>query len=228
LPEQPPLYRELTVDEYLTIAARLHRVSSKQIKKAVDLAKQRCGLTEMGKRLIENLSKGYQQRVGIAQAIIHNPMVVILDEPTVGLDPIQIRDIRALIKELGGEHSVILSTHILPEVEMVCDHVQIIHKGELVFNGAIEVLKQQRYGNKLLIGLNNPPKNETLLAIPGVVAVDHLPSGLLRIKHEDGLSPAEALVNGSVNNGWGLYQINPDQTSLEEVFVQLTYQEQTA
>jgi len=228
LPEQPPLYRELTVDEYLTIAARLHRVSSKHIKKAVEVAKQRCGLTEMGKRLIENLSKGYQQRVGIAQAIIHNPMVVILDEPTVGLDPIQIRDIRALIKELGGEHSVILSTHILPEVEMVCDHVQIIHKGELVFNGAIEVLKQQRYGNKLLIGLNNPPANEILLGIPGVVAVDNLPNGMLRIKHQDGLSPAEALVQGSVNNGWGLYQINPDQTSLEEVFVQLTYQEQVA
>jgi len=228
LPEQPPLYRELTVDEYLTIAARLHRVSSKHIKKAVDVAKQRCGLTEMGKRLIENLSKGYQQRVGIAQAIIHNPMVVILDEPTVGLDPIQIRDIRALIKELGGEHSVILSTHILPEVEMVCDHVQIIHKGELVFNGAIEVLKQQRYGNKLLIGLNNPPANDILLGIPGVVAVDNLPNGMLRIKHQDGLSPAEALVTGSVNNGWGLYQINPDQTSLEEVFVQLTFQEQAA
>jgi len=228
LPEQPPLYRELTVDEYLTIAARLHRVSSKHIKKAVDVAKQRCGLTEMGKRLIENLSKGYQQRVGIAQAIIHNPMVVILDEPTVGLDPIQIRDIRALIKELGGEHSVILSTHILPEVEMICDHVQIIHKGELVFNGAIEVLKQQRYGNKLLIGLNNPPANEILLGIPGVVSIDNLPNGMLRIKHQDGLSPAEALVQNSVNNGWGLYQINPDQTSLEEVFVQLTYQEQAA
>src|SRR5450830_370433 len=228
LPEMRPLYKELTVDEYLTIAARLHRVSAGNIKKAVEIAKERCGLGHMSKRLIENLSNGYQQRVGIAQAIIHNPMVVILDEPTVGLDPIQIRDIRALIKELGGEHSVILSTHILPEVEMICDHVQIIHKGELVFNGAIEVLKQQRYGNKLLLGLNNPPANEILLNISGVVSVDHLPNGMLRIKHQDGLSPAEALVQGSVNNGWGLYQINPDQTSLEEVFVQLTYQEQAA
>src|SRR3546814_13962305 len=98
LPEQPPLYRELTVDEFLAVAARLHRVNSRHIKKAVQTAKERCGLTEMGKRLIENLSKGYQQRVGIAQAIIHNPMVVILDEPTVGLDPIQIRDLRSLIK----------------------------------------------------------------------------------------------------------------------------------
>jgi len=126
LPEMRPLYKEFTVDEYLTIAARLHNVPGKQIKKAVETAKERCGLGHMSKRLIENLSNGYQQRVGIAQAIIHNPMVVILDEPTVGLDPVQIRDIRTLIKEIGQEHSVIVSTHILPEVEMVCDHVQIM------------------------------------------------------------------------------------------------------
>lgn len=228
LPEVPPLYRELNVDEFLTVAARLHRVSGKHIKKAVQRVKERCGLTEMSKRLIENLSKGYQQRVGIAQAIIHNPMVVILDEPTVGLDPIQIRDIRALIKELGGEHSVILSTHILPEVEMICDHVQIIHKGKLVFNGAIDVLRQQRHGNKLLLGLSNPPSHKVLLKIPGVVSIDALPSGLLRVAYAEGQMPAEALVQAAVSKGWGLHQINPDQTSLEEVFVQLTFQEQAA
>jgi ABC-2 type transport system ATP-binding protein len=228
LPEQPPLYREMTVDEFLTIAARLHRVSGRHIKRAVELAKERCGLTEMSKRLIENLSKGYQQRVGIAQAIIHNPMVVILDEPTVGLDPIQIRDIRALIKELGGAYSVILSTHILPEVEMVCDHVQIIHKGQLVFNGGIDVLKQQRQGNKLLVGLNNPPAEAELLKVPGIVGVEALPNGLLRIQHGEGQAPAEALVQAAVANNWGLHQINPDQTSLEDVFVQLTYLEQAA
>jgi ABC-2 type transport system ATP-binding protein len=228
LPEQPPLYREMTVDEFLTIAARLHRVSGPHIKRAVELAKERCGLTEMSKRLIENLSKGYQQRVGIAQAIIHNPMVVILDEPTVGLDPIQIRDIRALIKELGGAYSVILSTHILPEVEMVCDHVQIIHKGQLVFNGGIDVLKQQRQGNKLLVGLNNPPAETELLKVPGIVGVEALPNGLLRIQHAEGSTPAEALVQAAVANHWGLHQINPDQTSLEDVFVQLTYLEQAA
>ncbi|HYD32946.1 MAG TPA: ATP-binding cassette domain-containing protein [Methylophilaceae bacterium] len=228
LPEQPPLYRELTVDEYLTVAARLHRVSRAHIKKAVQIAKERCGLTEMGKRLIENLSKGYQQRVGIAQAIIHNPMVVILDEPTVGLDPIQIRDIRALIKELGGEHSVILSTHILPEVEMVCDHVQIIHKGKLVFNGSIDVLRHQRHGNKLLLGLRNPPTVDELLKIPGVVSADNLPNGMLRLHYAEGELPAEAIAQTAVNQGWGLYQINPDQTTLEEVFVQLTFQEMAA
>ena len=226
LPETPPLYKELTVDEFLTIAARLHRVSGKNIKNAVQKAKERCGLTEMSKRLIENLSKGYQQRVGIAQAIIHNPMVVILDEPTVGLDPIQIRDIRALIKELGNDHSVILSTHILPEVEMVCDHVQIIHKGELVFNGAIEMLKQQRQGNKLLIGLHQPPADLNTLKIDGITQVESLENGLIRLHHLADESPAEAFVRAAVQNNWGLHQINPDQTSLEEVFVSLTYQEQ--
>ena len=225
LPESPPLYKELTVDEYLAVAARLHGVKGGHVKKAIQRAKERCGLTEMSKRLIENLSKGYQQRVGIAQAIIHNPMVVILDEPTVGLDPIQIRDIRALIKELGGEHSVILSTHILPEVEIVCDHVQIIHLGQLVFSGSIDVLKQQRHGNQLLVGLHQAPPAEVLQSIAGVVAVEPARDGLLRIRFAESQSPAEAIVKAAVANEWGLYQISPDQTSLEDVFVQLTYQE---
>ncbi|NOT14583.1 MAG: ATP-binding cassette domain-containing protein [Methylotenera sp.] len=226
LPEMRPLYKEFTVDEYLTMAARLHRVSAKHIKPAVERAKARCGLSHMSKRLIENLSNGYQQRVGIAQAIIHSPMVIILDEPTVGLDPIQIRDIRALIRELGQEHSVIISTHILPEVEMVCDHVQIIDKGVLVFNGSIDVLKNQRVGNKLLIGLKNPPSVADMLGIAGVIEAEMLPSGLMRVRFAEGATPAEAIVQASVQNGWGLHQIAPDQTSLEDVFVQLTYQEQ--
>lgn len=228
LPEMRPLYKELTVDEYLTIAARLHRVSGAHIKKAVELAKERCGLSHMSKRLIENLSNGYQQRVGIAQAIIHNPMVVILDEPTVGLDPIQIRDIRALIREVGSERSVIISTHILPEVEMVCDHVQIIDKGKLVFNGAIDVLKKQRIGNKLLIAMNTPPKAAELLKIAGVEEAESVSDQLMRVRFADGATPAEAIVQAAVAKGWGLYQIGPDQTSLEDVFVQLTYQEQEA
>jgi ABC-2 type transport system ATP-binding protein len=228
LPETPPLYKELTVDEMLTLSARLHGVSRGSVKKAVQTAKERCGLTDMSHRLIDNLSKGYQQRVGIAQAIIHNPMVVILDEPTVGLDPIQIRDIRALIKELGGEHSVILSTHILPEVEMVCDHVQIIHKGQLVFNGSIDVLKQQRHGNRLLLGLRNAPATEELLKIDGVVSAEPAGNGLLRVRFVANTTPAETIVQAAVGNDWGLYQINPDQTSLEEVFMQLTYQEAAA
>lgn len=228
LPEMRPLYKELTVDEYLTVAARLHRVSSGNIKKAIEIAKERCGLTHMSKRLIENLSNGYQQRVGIAQAIIHNPMVVILDEPTVGLDPIQIRDIRALIRELGQEHSVIISTHILPEVEMVCDRVQIIDKGKLVFNGSIDVLKRQRIGNKLLIGFRQPPKADELLKINGVREAELQSNGLIRVRFEEDAAPAEAIVQASVAHNWGLYQIAPDQTSLEDVFVQLTYQDAAA
>ena len=225
LPEMRPLYKEFTVDEYLTIAARLHRVPSRNIKKAVDNAKERCGLTHMSKRLIENLSNGYQQRVGIAQAIIHNPMVVILDEPTVGLDPIQIRDIRTLIREIGTDHSVILSTHILPEVEMVCDHVQIIDKGKLVFNGGIEVLKRQRIGNKLLIGFKNAPQAADLLQIAGVSEAEVLENNMMRVRFAENSMPHEAIVQAAVQNGWGLYQIAPDQTSLEDVFVQLTYQD---
>jgi len=228
LPEMRPLYKEFTVDEYLTIAARLHKVSSKHIKKAVENAKARCGLSHMSKRLIENLSNGYQQRVGIAQAIIHNPMVVILDEPTVGLDPIQIRDIRALIREIGGQHSVILSTHILPEVEMVCDHVQIIDKGKLVFNGSIDVLKRQRIGNKLLVGFNKTPDIEKLAKIKDVTEVEALENNMVRIRFAEGKLPHEAIVQASVKNGWGLYQIAPDQTSLEDVFMQLTFQDVAA
>ena len=226
LPEMRPLYKELTVDEYLTIAARLHRVSAGNIKKTVEIAKERCGLGHMSKRLIENLSNGYQQRVGIAQAIIHNPMVVILDEPTVGLDPIQIRDIRALIREVGAERSVIISTHILPEVEMVCDHVQIIDKGKLVFNGSIDVLKKQRIGNKLLISMFNPPSADELLKIAGITEVEVLSANQMRVRFADDAAPAEAIVQAAVKNNWGLHQIAPDQTSLEDVFVQLTYQEQ--
>ena len=119
LPEMRPLYKEFKVNEFLKIAAKLHNVPNKKINESIDTAMEKCGLTHMRDRLIENLSNGYQQRVGIAQAIIHNPEIVILDEPTVGLDPIQIREIRKLIKDIGKEHSVILSTHILPEVEIV-------------------------------------------------------------------------------------------------------------
>ena len=228
LPEMRPLYKEFTVDEYLTIAARLHRVSSKHIKSAVENAKERCGLGHMSKRLIENLSNGYQQRVGIAQAILHNPMVVILDEPTVGLDPNQIRPIRELIKEIGKDHSVILSTHILPEVELMCNHVQIIDKGKMVFNGDIEVLKRHRVGNKLLIGFNNNPSIEALMNIKGVTEAELADNNMMRVRFADGEAPHEAIVQAAVKNSWGLYQIAPDQTSLEDVFTQLTHQDAAA
>lgn len=143
LPETPPLYWDMTVDEYLLFAARLHRVDKKLIKAALNNVKQRCGLEHYGKDLLGTLSKGYQQRVGIAQAIIHHPDVIILDEPTVGLDPNQMREIRALIRELSTDSSVILSTHILSEVENVCDRVQLMHKGSVVLDQTVAQLHQQ-------------------------------------------------------------------------------------
>lgn len=146
LPETPPLYQEMSVDEYLRFVARLHRMSHHKIQFALDKVKQRCGLSDIGRRQISTLSKGYQQRVGIAQAIIHDPDVIILDEPTVGLDPNQMREIRSLIRELGATHSVILSTHILYEVEAVCDRVQIMHQGRIVFSDTQSGLKQREVG----------------------------------------------------------------------------------
>lgn len=137
LPEHPPLYRDMTVNNFLTFSARLHRVSAAQLPNFLALAKQRCGLNEVGDKLIGTLSKGYQQRVGIAQAIIHQPAVVILDEPTVGLDPTQIRDIRNLIRELGNSSSVILSTHLLNEVESLCDRAIILQNGKVIFNDTL-------------------------------------------------------------------------------------------
>ena len=221
LPEMRPLYKELTVDEYLTIAARFHNVPAKKINHSVDRAKNRCGLMHMSKRLIENLSNGYQQRVGIAQAIIHEPEIVILDEPTVGLDPIQIREIRKLIKEIGKNHSVILSTHILPEVEMVCDRVQIINQGSLVFHGSIEELKQQRIGNKLQVGLKKAPALKDLKSINFISDVDKIEGDLFRFHFKTNVD-SEKLASLCVEKKWGLYHIAPDVTSLEDIFAQLT------
>ena len=225
LPEQPPLYRELSVDEFLQFCARLNRIPRAKQASAVDYAKQRCGLTEVGRRLINNLSKGYQQRVGIAQAIIHSPEVVILDEPTVGLDPIQIREIRNLIRELGGEHSVILSTHILPEVQATCDRVQIINRGQLVLSDTIEGLGQRMQSSSLLLGLRHAPDATVLQQIAGVEAVTPLDNGRLRISHTPESSPAETLAERAVAEGWGLFELTPERLSLEDVFVNITTEE---
>ena len=227
LPEQPPLYRDLSVDEYLRFCARLRGLPRNQITSAMEEAKQRCGLDAVGKRLINNLSKGYQQRVGIAQAIIHSPAVIVLDEPTVGLDPIQIREIRSLIRELGQEHGIILSTHILPEVQMTCDRVQIISNGRLVFSDNIANLNQQMDSTSLILGLNQPPAKEVLLAIEGVTSVDALSDGRWRIHHAVTASPATQLAEQAAIEGWGLYELSPEHKSLEQIFVDITSSEET-
>jgi ABC-2 type transport system ATP-binding protein len=222
LPEQPPLYRELTVDEYLQYCARLHRIPRREVASALQRAKRRCGLEQSGRRLIGNLSKGYRQRVGIAQAIIHQPAVIILDEPTVGLDPIQIREIRDLIRELGESHGVILSTHILPEVQSVCTRVQIINRGRMVFADDLEGLENRLAGNRLLLSLNHPPPLDRLAALPDVAAVEALEAGRFRLHCVEGSDPAAAIAQRSVESGWGLTELSRERTSLEQVFVDLT------
>jgi len=226
LPETPPLYRELTVREYVDLAARLHRVPKTARGTAVADAITRCGLAEVANKLIGTLSKGYQQRVGIAQAIVHQPDVVILDEPTVGLDPNQIREIRNLIRELGRDRSVILSTHILPEVEGVCDRVQILHHGTTVFNDTIATLKRFEGGRVMLLGLRRPPAAGEIAAVHGVARVEAAGDNLFRVSFADAGDPTDELVRRAVEKSWGLYQLTPAQTSLEDVFVHLTRKEE--
>jgi ABC-2 type transport system ATP-binding protein len=226
LPEHPPLYRELTVDEYLLLAAKLHRVPRARCREAVETSKRRCGLAEAGSKLLGTLSRGFQQRVGIAQAIVHSPDVVILDEPTVGLDPHQIREMRSLIRELGGKHSVILSTHILPEVEAVCDRVQILHHGSVVYGDTIAALKRSHGGSAILLGLQRPPSLDTLAAIPGVAQVHAVSPILFRVDFQPHDDATERLAAHAAKNDWGLVQIAPAHTSLEDVFVHLTRREE--
>lgn len=141
LPDTPPLYAELRVDDYLTFTARLRGIGNSAVAAAVQRAKERCGLTEVGRKLVGHLSKGYQQRVGIAQAIVHEPPVVILDEPTNALDPLQIREVRSLVRSLAERHSVLFSSHSLAEVEAVCDRVMIIHQGQMVADEPLATLQ---------------------------------------------------------------------------------------
>lgn len=222
LPEQPPLYRELTVDEYLSFCTQLNRIEKSKQNSALVRAKERCGLTEVGKRLINNLSKGYQQRVGIAQAIIHSPEIVVLDEPTVGLDPIQIREIRTLIRELAEDHGVILSTHILPEVQMTCDRVQIINHGQLVYSDDINHLHQRMRSNSLILGLNHAPAETELKALTHIDDVEVLSDSRFRLLHAAENTPAENIAKIAADNNWGLFEIRPEQKTLEQIFVELT------
>lgn len=228
LPEHPPLYRELTVREFVDLAARLHRVARHARAAAVSDALARCGLADVTQKLIGSLSKGYQQRVGVAQAIVHRPDVVILDEPTVGLDPNQIREIRSLIRELGANCSVILSTHILPEVESVCDRVQILHHGSTVFADSIAGLKQFQGGRMVVLGLKRPPTVSAIAAIDGISRVEPTGENLFRVSFADRADPTAELVRRAVEQSWGLYQLAPAQSSLEDVFVHLTQKDDAA
>ncbi len=219
LPEQPPLYPDLTVDEYLLFCARLRRVTDP--KGALRRTKGQCGLEQSGRRLIANLSKGYRQRVGIAQAIIHDPEIIILDEPTSGLDPNQIQEIRELIRQLGENYGVLLSTHILPEVETICGRVLILHQGRLVFSEALETNHHQGPPPSVLVGLERPPAEDVLLQLPGVERVETLDEGRFRL-HLNSDAATAALSAALVRGGWGLSQLVPEYRNLERIFTQLT------
>jgi ABC-2 type transport system ATP-binding protein len=219
LPEQPPVYPELTVDEYLQYCAGLHGIAAGNRAAAVASAKKDCGLASVGARLVGNLSKGYQQRVGIAQAIIHRPPVVILDEPTVGLDPIQIREIRSLITQLGQAHSVILSSHILPEIQAVCGRVMIIHRGRSVYN---EPVTHTASAPAVTVQLRRPPAAAELQKIGGAMRLDELGDGRFRLHCGAGHDPREALAAAAVRGDWGLLELRAEQKTLEEIFVELT------
>lgn len=223
LSERPPLYIDLTVDEYLLYSAKLRGITKNKLAAAVALAKTRCGLDESGGRLIQNLSKGYQQRVGIAQAIIHSPDVIILDEPTSGLDPIQIYEIRNLMRQLGENHSVILSTHLLHEVQQLCDRVLIIHQGQIVLDQSLKSLQHKDdMPSSIEITLKQPPALDTLNNIKGVKMTEDLGHGLFRLNFQDEQNPTDQVLIQAGQSGWGLSQLHSDDSSLESLFIRLT------
>lgn len=218
LPEIPPLYKEMTVTEFLIFCGRLHRIKQTQLSAACDTAVEHCGLGNVRNRLIRNLSKGYQQRVGIAQAILHSPPVIILDEPTVGLDPIQILEIRQLIKTLGETHGIILCTHILPEVQAVCNRVQIINQGKLVYSSSIdELLNKQSTQYEISLAAVIDP--EALASHDAFRSIEQIDDNSFIA---DSALSAEQLTEYIMQQQWGLTRFSPRQTSLEQIFIDLT------
>jgi ABC-type multidrug transport system, ATPase component len=236
LPENPPLYPDMTVEAYLHFVAQIKRVSAGDRPRRVDEAIRRCSLEEKRHTLIRKLSKGFKQRVGIAQALVHDPPVIILDEPTIGLDPKQIIEVRKLIKSLAAEHTIILSTHILPEVSMTCDRVVIINGGQVAAIGTPAELTaqlQDRQQAKLVVGATEAMAIRTALQpLPQVEVVSLQPLAAdpsrwqVQLKSNaaaDGWIPEVARV--LVQAGIDLYEIGRPQASLEEIFLQLTTQE---
>lgn len=223
LPETPPLYPDATVDEYLRYCAHLHRLPNSKIADVIANCKQRCGLEATGKRLIGNLSKGYQQRVGIAQAIVHSPEVLILDEPTAGLDPSQIVEIRQLISELKDDHSIILSTHILSEVQSNCDRVLIINQGRLVLDEHLDTLYKDEDYRSLTVALEKPPLLEELEAVAGVATVTFVDKNRFRISFDSEINTPVILAENAAANGWGLFELVPEADTLEEIYLQVTH-----
>jgi len=216
LPERPPLYPDMRVDEYLAYCARLRGVPRLQSAAAIKRAKARCGLADMGPRPILKLSKGYRQRVGLAQAIVHAPDLVILDEPTEGLDPVQIREVRELIRILAVDSGLILSSHILSEVQAVCSKVLILRDGRVLHQARLDQKAHIPIG-RYRVRLERPPGLSVLNALPGVISARQLGGGAYRMTLQPGES-ASALASRLVEAGWGLAELIPERTDLEQVF----------
>ena len=235
LPETPPLYPDMTVREYLNFVARIKGVPRNEAKTRVDQVMRKTWVSDMSNRHCAKLSKGYRQRVGLAQAIIHNPDVLVLDEPTAGLDPKQIIETRQLIRELGGSHTIVLSTHILPEVSQTCQRVVIINKGRVVAVDTPENLTARLRGSEtMFVQVVGPEADLTasLSELPGVTRVATTPAkdGVVDIEvdSERGRDVRRELAAAIVHKGWGLLELRPMRMSLEEIFLSLTTEERAA
>ena len=228
LPEENPLYEEMPVLDYLRFVANVHQIPKNQVDDKIINVINTCGLEKEKHKKIGELSKGYKQRVGLAQALIHGPEVLILDEPTVGLDPNQIKEIRELIKHIGKEKTVILSSHILAEVEATCDRILIINKGKIVADGSTEELRKQAQGKELVkVAIEEGKLNtiyEGLKAIPGVSMVDILDkeNQVFEVQGDPEAQIAKAVFKLCVKNKWIITQLTPIETKLEDIFMELT------
>lgn len=228
LPENPPLYMEMTVLDYLDFAARLNQVPKGELNKHIAWAIEKTNLGNVSKRIIGNLSKGFKQRVGLAQALVHRPQVLILDEPTVGLDPKQIIEIRELIKSLAGEHTIVLSSHILPEVTATCGRIIVINRGKIVAEDTIDGLTMRlKKGLLLQMTVKNPlPEGITALrSVSGVTGVSAIgPKIVIELSPNQG-ELRDAIAKVAVEKNMGILEFGAEKVSLEEIFLQLTTSE---
>ena len=222
LPENVPLYPEMRVREYLSYRAKLRDVPASKRRRAIDGVLEKCRLLDVESRVLGHLSKGYRQRVGLAEAMVHDPDILVLDEPTAGLDPMQIREVRALIRELGDRHTILLSTHIMPEVEAVCGRVIMIVQGKVALDDQLDNLRE-REAIVLEVRGPSPAIRKALEATPGVSRV--VPTGSegefarFEVIADGGSDPREELARRIVQNGWALRQLDLRRSSLEERFV---------